>query len=314
MRIHAHTPYLAGFLLGALSLATGLAAQAPVAAATATQVAATPAAPARHKPVLTLQQAKAVAMAAAQKARADQAHGAVAVVDDGGHLLYLERLDGTFAAASTVATGKAHTAAMFKMPTSTFEKIVNEKGRTTMVALPDFTPLQGGVPLVVEGEVVGAVGVSGANSAQHDEEIAVAAAAALPQPGAGESDACQPAPATEVTFLPRRAVDAAFAAGRPLLEVGTFKVHASRRDAPGQAEVHDDETDIVYVLAGSATLVTGGEVVDGKVTAPGQWRGAAIRGGTEHALVQGDFIVVPKGVPHWFETVQGPFLYYVVKV
>lgn len=286
-----------------------------IAAALAAAQAPAPAAPAASKPVLTLQQAKAVAQAAAVKARADKAHGAIAVVDDGGHLLYLERLDGTFAAAATVATGKAHTAAMFKMPTSTFEKIVNEKGRTTMVALPDFTPLQGGVPLLLGGEVVGAVGVSGANSAQHDDEIAVAAAAALSAccTGTAETACCKPNDAA-VTFLARARVDDAFTKGQPLLEVGNFKVHASRREQAGQAEVHDDETDIVYVLEGAATLVTGGEVVDGKTVAPGQLRGASIRGGVEQKLVKGDFMVVPKGVPHWFKTVQGPFLYYVVKV
>ena len=107
---------------------------------------------------------------------------------------------------------------------------------------------------------------------------------------------------------------AAFAAGKPLLENGQFKIHASRREAAGMAEVHTRDTDIVYVLDGSATLVTGGTVVDGKATAMDEIRGASISGGETRRLVKGDVVVVPNGVPHWFKQVNGPLLYYVVKV
>lgn len=107
--------------------------------------------------------------------------GAVAIVDSAGTLLLFERLEGTFPAASRVAIGKAHTAATFAKPTKFFEDVIN-KGRFTMTALPDFTPLQGGVPILVDGKVAGAVGVSGAASAQQDEEIALAGAAALTSP------------------------------------------------------------------------------------------------------------------------------------
>lgn len=131
-----------------------------------------------RKPALTLDAAKQIAAAGAAYAREKNAPGAaIAVVDDGGNLVYLERLDGTFAAGSAISTGKARTAALFKKPTAAFEDIVN-KGRTAMVALPDFTPLQGGVPLTVDGAIVGAVGVSGAASAAQDVEIAEAAARA----------------------------------------------------------------------------------------------------------------------------------------
>ena len=92
--------------------------------------------------------------------------------------MYFLRLEGTFPASANVSIGKARTAATFRKPTSDFETIVN-KGRFTMTALPDFTPLQGGVPIVVEGQVVGAIGVSGAKSAQQDEEIAKAGASAV---------------------------------------------------------------------------------------------------------------------------------------
>lgn len=131
-----------------------------------------------HKPALTLEAAKHVAAVAAAYAKAHGAPGAaIAIVDDGGQLVYLERLDGTFAAGAGVSAGKARTAALFRKPTAFFEEVVN-KGRTSMTALPDFTPLQGGVPLVAEGMVIGAIGVSGAASAAQDTEIAEAGAEA----------------------------------------------------------------------------------------------------------------------------------------
>lgn len=117
-----------------------------------------------------------------------------------------------------------------------------------------------------------------------------------------------------VTYLPRDEVAAAFAKGAPLVEVAAYKIHASRREAPGMAEVHVRDTDIVYVLEGTATLVTGGAVVDGKTTAPDEIRGVSIGGGESRRLAPGDVIVVPNGTPHWFKEVRGPFLYYVVKV
>lgn len=118
----------------------------------------------------------------------------------------------------------------------------------------------------------------------------------------------------QVRYIDSRAVAAAFAEGRPLVEVEMYKVHASRRTAPGEAEVHRVDTDIIYVLEGEATFVTGGTVLDGRTTAPDEIRGTEIRGGTTHRLVKGDFIVVPHGTPHWFREVDGTFLYYVVKV
>jgi glc operon protein GlcG len=150
----------------------GLVIGAMVALATATATAA-------DKRVLTLSEAKAVAAAAvAEAGRLKAPGGALAVVDDGGHLLYLERLDGTFPSAASVATGKARTAAIFRKPTLDFENAANG-GRTALVGVSEMVPLQGGVPIVVGGQVVGAIGVSGAASAQQDEEIARAGAAAF---------------------------------------------------------------------------------------------------------------------------------------
>src|SRR5438128_2641382 len=119
---------------------------------------------------LTLDGAKKVIAAAVAEAKRVKAPGGViAVVDDGGNLMALERLDNTFAAGANISIGKARTSAIFKKPTKVFEDII-KNGRTSMVALNDFTPLQGGVPIEFQGMVIGAVGVSGAASAQQDEE------------------------------------------------------------------------------------------------------------------------------------------------
>src|SRR5262245_5500076 len=256
---------------------------------------------------LTLEGAKKAVEAVHAEARKNGTGSAVAVVDDGGNLLCLERLDGTFAAGWTVSIGKARTAALFRKETKFFEDVI-KNGRTAMVTLPDslFTPLQGGVPIRVGGEIVGAIGVSGASSAQQDEDYAVIGAKAV-------ESALAAAPAG-VTYLESKAVAAAFAKGEPLLEVPGYKIHASRRDGPGVPEVHERETDIVYVLGGSATLVTGGTVVEGKAISPGEIRGASIQGGDSRQIAKGDVVVVPAGMPHWFKEVGGPLTYYVVKL
>lgn len=250
---------------------------------------------------LTLAGAKKAIDAAASQARRNNAGGVIAVVDEGGNLMALERLDGTFAAGANISIGKARTAALFKKPTKFFEDVVN-KGRTAMAALNDFTPLQGGVPIVSGGQVIGAIGVSGAASAQQDEEVAMAGAAAL-QDGS---------PA--VSFFAHDAVSDAFAKGAVLFNSSDkYMVHASRREGPGMAEVHTQDADIVYVLEGTATVVTGGEAVSTKLVGPDEIRGTGINGGATRKLVKGDVLIVPAGVPHQFTEVSQPFLYYVVK-
>ena len=117
-----------------------------------------------------------------------------------------------------------------------------------------------------------------------------------------------------VLFKPSSEVLEAFAKGMPLVEVPGYKVHASRREAPGMAEVHETDTDIIYVLEGTATLVTGGTLVGGRTTAPDEIRGTRLENGKPTVLRKGDLMIVPNGVPHWFQAVAGPFLYYVVKV
>jgi len=130
------------------------------------------------KHVLTLEGAKLAGEVASKYARENDATPSIAVVDDGGHLLYFARSEKSFAAGANVSIGKARTAAIFKKPTKDFEDTIN-KGRFTMTALTDFTPLQGGVPIVHDGQVIGAIGVSGAKSAQQDEDVAKAGAAAI---------------------------------------------------------------------------------------------------------------------------------------
>ena len=266
---------------------------------------------AEEKKVLTLDNAKKIAAASVQYAKKNNAPGgAIAIVDDGGHLIYLERLDNTFPAASKISVGKARTAATFRKPTKVFEELIN-KGRTTMVTLEDFTPLQGGIPLVIDGDVGGGIGVSGAASAQQDEEIAIAGAEALKSVKKSSSESITQA---TVYYAGNKKVTEAFKKGAPLLEVDEFKVHASRRDEPGEAEIHNADIDIFYILEGKATFVTGGEIVEGKETAHNEIRGPNIKGGENHTLSKGDLIIIPKGTPHWFKDVKTTFVYYVVKV
>jgi len=265
------------------------------------------------KKVLNLEGArKVIAAAEAEAKRLNAPGGVIAVVDDGGNLVALERLDGTFTAGANISVGKAKTAVMFKRPTKFFEDVI-KNGRTAMVALPDFTPLQGGVPIEYEGQIIGGVGVSGAASAQQDEELALAGAAAFRTAGGKSEETRAPA----VSFFESNTVRAAFDKGAVLVGDDSghdYMVHASRREKPGMAEVHALDTDIIYVLDGEADFVTGGRVVEGKEVAPHEIRGTRIDGGDARRLKRGDVITVASGTPHWFREVRGPFLYYVVKV
>lgn len=267
--------------------------------------------PISEKKGLTLEGAREVIAAAEAYAKEHNAPGgAIAVVDEGGNLMALERLDGTFSAGPKISIGKARTAVQFKKPTKVFEDLIN-KGRTTMVALEDFTPLQGGIPIVVDGEIVGGIGVSGASTAQQDEEIAIAGAEATKQFKADPITAVQPA----VSYFPKEKVDASFSTGAELYQPdGKYTIITSRRDSPGEVELHEKDSDIIYVLKGSATFITGGTLLDGKKVAENEIRGTKLNAGAPQTLAAGDVIVVPAGTPHWFKEVQAPFLYYTVKV
>ena len=203
---------------------------------------------------------------------------------------------------------------MFKKPTRFFEELINSsgKGRTVMTALENFTPLIGGIPITVDGQIVGGVGVSGAASADQDEKLAIAGANAF-TPGATAAGGSTP----PVSYFEKSKVDEAFSKGTILLDGSdgrNYMVHASRREKPGQAEIHTKDADVIYVLEGSAKFITGGEAVDAKTTAPDELRGTSIRNGETRQIAKGDVIVVPNGVPHQFLEVTNPFLYYVVKV
>ena len=266
-----------------------------------------------EKKTLTLQGAERVLAAAKTEAERLQAPGGVvAVVDDGGNLMALERLDGTFSAGANISIGKAKTAVMFKKPTRFFEELINSsgKGRTVMTALENFTPLIGGIPITVDGQIVGGVGVSGAATADQDEQLAIAGSKVF-------ETAMRSDPAPAVSYWERSKVDEAFSKGAVLFDGSdgrNYMVHASRREKPGQAEIHTKDADVIYVLQGSATFITGGEAIDAKTTEANELRGTGIKGGETRKIAKGDVIIVPHGVPHQFMEVTDPFLYFVVKV
>jgi mannose-6-phosphate isomerase-like protein (cupin superfamily) len=115
---------------------------------------------------------------------------------------------------------------------------------------------------------------------------------------------------SKVTFIDHDQVSK----GGALATAPNLSIQIAHRTEPGMVEVHDKETDTFYVLDGSATIVTGGTMVGGSVTAPGQQRGTDIKGGQAQKLAKGDVMVIPAGVPHWFKEVSGSVDYYVVKV
>lgn len=228
-------------------------------------------------PALTAVDARRVAAAAAAEARARGVAPVVAVVDAGGVLVHLWRPDAAQVASVGVATDKARTAALYRRPSKDFEDQAGG-GRPSALHLVDAVPLQGGIPLEQDGRVVGAVGVSGASSADEDQELALLGAAAM----ASEERAVH-VPAAEV-----------FDPGGLIVRAPGYAVDGGRRTGPGEVEVHDTTVDVMHVVEGTATVVTG--ETDKAVLAPG------------------DVLVVPAGVPHRFAEVSAPFRYLVTKV
>jgi glc operon protein GlcG len=129
------------------------------------------------KRTLTLEGAKTVAAAAAAEARKGNEGASIAIVDDGGNLMYLERIQPTFPMGATISTEKARTAALFQKPTKILEDAI-VGGRTPLLNAWS-APLNGGEPILVDGKIVGAIGVSGASSAARDAVIAIAGAGAV---------------------------------------------------------------------------------------------------------------------------------------
>ena len=129
------------------------------------------------KKVLTLEAARQIAAAAQAEAKKNNWTMVICIVDDGGHLIYLERMDGTQVGSVVVAQEKAASAIRFKRPTKAFEEAV-AGGRIVVMKLAGAIPVEGGVPIVVDGEFVGAIGVSGGTSPQ-DGQVAATGLAAL---------------------------------------------------------------------------------------------------------------------------------------
>jgi mannose-6-phosphate isomerase-like protein (cupin superfamily) len=117
-----------------------------------------------------------------------------------------------------------------------------------------------------------------------------------------------------VTYVEHGKVSAALAKGGPLASGDNLLVSGNHREKAGQVELHEKETDVIYMVDGEATFVTGGTMIGGKQTKAGQQLGTDIKGGETHHLTKGDVIVVPAGTPHWFKEVPGTVSYYVVKV
>jgi glc operon protein GlcG len=256
-------------------------------------------------PRLTREGAQLAAEAAGLLADERGVAPVVSVVDANGDLVYLRRPDRAQVASVGVATDKARTAAIYRRPSKDFEDQATG-GRPSALHLARAVPLQGGIPIEVDGTVIGAVGVSGASSADQDQELAIAGAQAF--------DAALAAGDPHATFFGADEVRARFETGGLLQDAPSFKIDAGRRTGPGEVEWHARETDIMYVVSGTATVVTGGDMIEPREVAPGELRAPRSEGGTTHELSDGDVLAIPAQVPHHFTTVSDPFLYYVVKV
>ena len=253
---------------------------------------------------LTYQGASIVARTAGAVATARAVAPVISVVDASGELLYLWRPDKAQVASVQVATDKARTAAIFRRPSKDFEDQASQ-GRPSALALAGGVPLQGGMPILHKGQVIGAIGVSGASSAPEDQELATI--------GAKAAEGFTTESINASTYIPAADVTAKFQKGGLLVNADLYKVDAGRRETPCEVEWHARDTDIMYVVEGSATVVTGGGMVNSLHTAPGEIRAGSIKDGVTYRLSRGDVLVIPNGLPHQFVEVSDPFLYYVVK-
>jgi uncharacterized protein GlcG (DUF336 family)/uncharacterized RmlC-like cupin family protein len=244
-------------------------------------------------PALTQEGAKLAAEAVGAAAAERGVAPVVSAVDAGGALIYLHRPDEAQVASVEVTTDKARTAAIYRRPSKDFEDQASG-GRPSALHLARAVPLQGGMPILYDGHVVGAIGVSGASSADEDQELAVIGANGLTSPNGRTNGAA---------FFASDDVRRKFETGGLLLETHAYKIDAGRREAPGAPELHEHEVDVMRVVEGSATVITGGEI-----------KGDRIEGGKAQQVSEGDVIAIPNGLPHQFVEVTDPFLYFVVKV
>jgi len=121
------------------------------------------------------------------------------------------------------------------------------------------------------------------------------------------------APAAGVGYFNKAQVAQALKSGSVMYDGKIFRVQIGLRTEPGQVEFHAKDTDVFYIVSGSATFVTGGTMVGGKTTGPGEIRGTSITGGETRKLAKGDVIVIPDSVNHWWKEIQEPVVYFVVK-
>jgi glc operon protein GlcG len=257
-------------------------------------------------PALSAAEARRAADAVASECARRGVSPVCAVVDAGGDLIFIWRPDFAQVASIGVATDKARTAAIYRRPSKDFEDQASG-GRGSALHLARAVPLQGGIPIVREGQVIGAVGVSGASSADEDQELALLGAQTLSVHQNGSANGA-------AAFFANGAVRAKFASGGLLLDAGAYKLDAGRREAPGEVEYHAHTVDVMRVVQGTARVVTGGEMVGARSVGDGEQRADSVRGGHAHELTEGDVLAIPAGVPHQFTRVSDPFLYFVVKV
>lgn len=260
-------------------------------------------------PSLTLGAARVAIAAASAEAARRGTTGTIAVTDTGGHLVALHRVDGTFPAGDEVSIGKARTAALFRKPTRIFEQIIVD-GRITMLNIPGFMPMRGGVPIELDGHVVGAIGVSGASSAQEDEELAIAGANALmEEPFSATLAADSVAPEQAAAAAPDAAADVRVLPGSVLGVAGARALiagavaEARRRDATGTIAVTDAGGHLVALERIDGTFAFGHVVSAGKARTASLFRKRTavfeeiITGGRTPMLNVPDFTPMRGGVP-----------------
>jgi uncharacterized protein GlcG (DUF336 family)/mannose-6-phosphate isomerase-like protein (cupin superfamily) len=267
-------------------------------------------------PALTYEGARLAAEAAGAEAARRGVHPVISAVDAGGALMYLVRPDDAQVASVEVTTDKARTAAIYRRPSKDFEDQASG-GRPSALHLARAVPLQGGIPIEHDGHVIGAIGVSGATSADEDNELAgigAAAIAAAMERGAANANGNGNGHHEAAAYFAAADVAERFRRGGLLLDTAGYKIDAGRREAPGEAEYHEHTVDVMHVLEGSATVILGGEMRGIREVAPGELRAAGVDGGERRDLAPGDVLAIPSGVPHQFVAVSEPFLYFVVKV
>ena len=254
-------------------------------------------------PALTREGAQLAAEAIGAEANRRGVAPVISAVDAGGALMYLHCSDAAQVASVEVTTDKARTAAIYRRSSKDFEDQAST-GRPSALHLARAVPLQGGEPIVFDGQVIGAVGVSGATSADEDRELALIGAAAVPAAASRDSNGAGAA------FFPSARLED----GGLLADLPGYKLDAGLRTEPGEVEYHEHAVDVMHVVEGNATVLTGGEMIEPREVGPGELRAPSVEGAQAHELTPGDVLAIPNGVPHQFTSVSDPFRYFVVKV